>query len=245
MNGSPKTSVNTAVNTVLKHPPGKTRVYLQKTGYTREIPESASMPRAPYSQGPCATCGAHRLLKYAHRTMCARYKCQKRHGLQVAVRTMRSCRHSASSATLGRGLHRRVDPLAERPQGALAAHAAGYASRQGLPQKYSPSSGIHTISHTTHECTSSLHCLQLCAAAFWCSKTSLHAAQAHGPSLPFIALRPVSAHRPASAWACGRRDNSVDSGNSRHSPASNGACQHLPRGGVNTFEHLYGCGVNR
>jgi hypothetical protein len=87
--------------------------------------------------------------------------------------------------------------------------------------------------------------LQLCAAAFWCSKTSLHAAQAHGPSLPFIALRPVSAHRPASAWACGRRDNSVDSGNSRHSPASNGACQHLPRGGVNTFEHLYACGVNR
>ena len=103
MNGSPKTSVNTAVNTVLKHPPGKTRVYLQKTGYTREIPGSASMPRAPYSQGPCATCGAHRLLKYAHRTMCARYKCQKRHGLQVAVRTMRSCRHSASSATLWAG----------------------------------------------------------------------------------------------------------------------------------------------
>jgi len=77
LNGSPKTSVNTAVNTVLTHPPGKTRVYLQKTGYTREIPGSASMPRAPYSQGPCATCGAHRLLKYAHRTMCARYKCQK------------------------------------------------------------------------------------------------------------------------------------------------------------------------
>ena len=31
LNGSPKTSVNTAVNTVLTHPPGKTRVYLQKT----------------------------------------------------------------------------------------------------------------------------------------------------------------------------------------------------------------------
>ena len=88
MNGSPKTSVNTAVNTVLTHPPGKTRVYLQKPGYTREIPGSASMPPAPYSQGPCANCGAHRLLKYAHRTsslqvlkaasaLCAR------HGLQV------------------------------------------------------------------------------------------------------------------------------------------------------------------
>ena len=44
LNGSPKTSVNTAVNTVLIHPPGKNRVYLQKTGYTREIPGSASMP---------------------------------------------------------------------------------------------------------------------------------------------------------------------------------------------------------
>ena len=35
------------------------------------------MPPHTYSQGPCANCGAHRLLKYAHRTMCARYKCQK------------------------------------------------------------------------------------------------------------------------------------------------------------------------
>ena len=104
LNGSPKTSVNTAVNTVLTHAPGKTRVYLQKTGYTREIPGSASMPRAPYSQGHCANCSAHRLLKYAHRTMCARYKCQNakgsigaRHGLQAAVRTTRSCQHSATS----------------------------------------------------------------------------------------------------------------------------------------------------
>ena len=35
------------------------------------------MPRAPYSQGHCANCGSHRLLKYAHLTMCCRYKCQK------------------------------------------------------------------------------------------------------------------------------------------------------------------------
>ena len=205
MNGSPKTSVNTAVNTVLIHPPGKNRVYLQKTGYTREIPGSASMPRAPYSQGPCANCGSHRLLKYAHRTMCARYRCQK---AASALRQARLAGGGAddavvptSSATLARGLHRRVDPLAER-QGALAAHAAGYASRQGLPQKYSPSSGIHTISHTTHECTSSLHCLQLCAAAFWCSKTSLHAAQANGPSCCRSSRCGQSQHRPASAWAC-------------------------------------------
>ena len=35
------------------------------------------MPRSPYTQGPCANCDATRLLKYAHRTMCCRYKCQR------------------------------------------------------------------------------------------------------------------------------------------------------------------------
>ena len=54
-NGSPKTSVSTAVSTVLAHPPGKTRVYLQKTRYTREIPGSASMPRAPTPRAPAPT----------------------------------------------------------------------------------------------------------------------------------------------------------------------------------------------
>ena len=44
------------------------------------------MPRTPYSQGPCANCGAHRLLKYAHRTMCARYKCQKAASAQRQAR---------------------------------------------------------------------------------------------------------------------------------------------------------------
>ena len=55
-----------------------------KPGYTRKspgIPEKypSARPHAAhaYSQGHCANCGAHRLLKYAHRTMCARYKCQK------------------------------------------------------------------------------------------------------------------------------------------------------------------------
>ena len=79
------------------------------------------MPRAPYCQGPCANCGAHRLLKYAHRTMCARYKCQK---ARLAGGGADDAVVPTSSATLARGLHRRVDPLAER-QGALAAHAAG------------------------------------------------------------------------------------------------------------------------
>ena len=44
------------------------------------------MPRTPYSQGPCANCGAHRLLQYAHRTMCARYKCQKAASAQRQAR---------------------------------------------------------------------------------------------------------------------------------------------------------------
>ena len=66
-----------------------------KSGYTRkspgiarEIPERASihMPRTPYSQSHCANCGAHRLLKYAHRTMCARYKCQKAASAQRQAR---------------------------------------------------------------------------------------------------------------------------------------------------------------
>ena len=97
LNGSPKTSVNTAVNTVLTHAPGKTRVYLQKTGYTREIPGSASMPRAPYSQGHCANCSAHRLLKYAHRTMCCRYKCQKAAAAQRQARLAGGGARSAAS----------------------------------------------------------------------------------------------------------------------------------------------------
>ena len=251
MNGSPKTSVNTAVNTVLTHAPGKTRVYLQKTGYTREIPGSASMPRAPYSQGHAPT-AARTVCSSTRTAPCALATSAKRHGLQVAVRTMRSCRHSASSATLGRGLHRRVDPLAER-QGALAAHAAGVVRLEaGLATEvlaffWHP----HHIAHHPRVHQQFALLAALCAAAFWCSKTSLHAAQANGPSLPFIALRPVSAHRPASAWACGRRrDNSGLWWRSfkefaPDSPASNGACQHLPRGGVNTFENLYGCGVNR
>jgi hypothetical protein len=35
------------------------------------------MVRAVYSQGVCANCGDNRLLKYAKRTMCCRYRCQK------------------------------------------------------------------------------------------------------------------------------------------------------------------------
>ena len=83
MNGSPKTSVNTAVNTVLTHAPGKTRVYLQKTGYTREIPGSASMPRAPYSQGPCAT---------AARTACS--------SMRTAPCALASCRCQKAASAL-------------------------------------------------------------------------------------------------------------------------------------------------
>ena len=48
------------------------------------------------SQGQCATCGAHRLLKYAHRTMCCgamrvlrRLRRSGGRGMPMAVRTMR------------------------------------------------------------------------------------------------------------------------------------------------------------
>ena len=102
LNGSPKTSVNTAVNTVLKHPPGKTRVYLQKTGYTREIPGSASMPRAPYSQGPCANCGGTDLsAQYAHWTMyCPRVEEGGRDAAPACLLPRRRrCRHPAVELT--------------------------------------------------------------------------------------------------------------------------------------------------
>ena len=66
--------------------PGYTR---KSPGIAREIPERASTCRArpwPYSQGHCANCGAHRLLKYAHRTMCCRYKCQRAAAAQRQAR---------------------------------------------------------------------------------------------------------------------------------------------------------------
>ena len=164
------------------------------------------MPRAPYSQGPCANCGAHRLLKYAHRTTCARYKCQKARlagggADDAVVPTFCFKRHPGPGA-----------PQASRPAGGAAAGRPRCARRwlrleAGLATEvlaffWHP----HHIAHHPRECTGSLHCL-LCAAAFWCSKTSLHAAQANGPSLPFIALRPVSAP-PSERVGVWSRDNS-------------------------------------
>ena len=35
------------------------------------------MPRRPYTLGRCESCGSNRLLKYAKRTHCCRYLCQK------------------------------------------------------------------------------------------------------------------------------------------------------------------------
>ena len=94
LNGSPKTSVNTAVNTVLTHAPGKTRVYLQKTGYTREIPGSASMPRSPTPRATAPT--AARTVCSSTRTVpCAAamaYACLK------AAAAKRRARHADGSA---------------------------------------------------------------------------------------------------------------------------------------------------
>ena len=54
--------------------------------YPRNTRARVHMPRTTYSQGPCANCGAHRLLKYAHRTMCCRYKCQRAAAAQRQAR---------------------------------------------------------------------------------------------------------------------------------------------------------------
>ena len=78
--------------------PGKTRVYLQKSRFTRKIPGRVptSLCRArrhiAFSQGQCATCGAQRLLKYAHRTKSYRYACLK------AAAAKRRARHADGSA---------------------------------------------------------------------------------------------------------------------------------------------------
>ena len=78
--------------------PGKTRVYLQKSRFTRKIPGRVptNVCRArrhiAFSQGQCATHGAQRLLKYAHRTMCCRYACLK------AAAAKRRARHADGSA---------------------------------------------------------------------------------------------------------------------------------------------------
>ena len=150
------------------------------------------MPRAPYSQGPCATCGAHRLLKYAHRTMCARYKCQKARPAgggadDAVVPTFCFKRHPGPGA-----------PQASRLAGGAAAGRPRCARRwlrleAGLATEvlaffWHP----HNIAHHPRVHQQFALLAALCAAAFWCSKTSLHAAQANGPSLPFTALASLS-----------------------------------------------------
>ena len=163
------------------------------------------MPRAPYSQGPCAKRRAPPAqVRAPHHVR----------SLQVlkAASALRQARLAGggaddavvptSSATLARGLHRRVDPLAER-QGALAAHAAGYASRQGLPQKYSPSSGIHTISHTTHESAPAV-CIACCVPLHSGARRPACMQHKHAARRCRSSRCGQSQHRPASAWACGR-----------------------------------------
>ena len=80
--------------------PGKTRVYLKSLQVYPKIPGRVpiNVCRArrhiAFSQGQCATHGAQRLLKYAHRTMCCRYACRRLRrsggrGMPMAVPTMR------------------------------------------------------------------------------------------------------------------------------------------------------------
>ena len=62
--------------------------------YLDAVPTSVCRARRhiAVSQGQCATCGAQRLLKYAHRTMCCRYACLK------AAAAKRRARHADGSA---------------------------------------------------------------------------------------------------------------------------------------------------
>ena len=109
MNGSPKKSVNTAVNTVLTHPPGKTaRVYLQKPGiparntWVRVNAARALLP-GPLRQLRRAPTAARTACSSTRTAPCALATSAKgsigalrqARLAGVAVRTMRSCRHQA------------------------------------------------------------------------------------------------------------------------------------------------------
>ena len=80
--------------------PGKTRVYLKSLQvypkynctWTRPTNVCRARRHIAFSQGQCATHGAQRLLKYAHRTMCCRYACLK------AAAAKRRARHADGSA---------------------------------------------------------------------------------------------------------------------------------------------------
>ena len=207
------------------------------------------MPCAPYSQGPCATCGAHRLLRYAHRTMCARYKCQKARlagggADDAVVPTFCFKRHPGPGA-----------PQASRPAGGAAAGRPRCARRwlrleAGLATEvlaffWHP----HHIAHhpRVHRQVALLaavcRCILVLEDQLACSTSKR----------PIVAVHRAAASLSTAQRARGRVPcvagvTTLDSGTrvallqiirASHSPASNGACQHLSRGGVNTFEHLY------
>ena len=66
---------------------GKTRVYPQKSRYTREIPERASTCRArPTRRATAPTAARTACSSTRTRTMCARYKCQKAASAQRQAR---------------------------------------------------------------------------------------------------------------------------------------------------------------
>ena len=83
--------------------PGKTRVYLKSLQvypkynctWTRPTNVCRARRHIAFSQGQCATHGAQRLLKYAHRTIAAAMRALRRlrrsggRGMPMAVRTMR------------------------------------------------------------------------------------------------------------------------------------------------------------
>ena len=132
-----------------------------------------------------------------------------------------------SSATLARGLHRRVDPLAL------------YASRQGLPEVLAFFWHPHHIAHhpRMHRQFALLAAVCRCILVL---EDQLACSTSKRPIvLPFIALRPVSAP-PSERVGVWSRDNSglvalLQRIRALPPHPSNGACQHLPSGSVSTF----------
>ena len=156
MNGSPKTSVNTAVNTVLTHPPGKTRYTCKNPG----IPEKYLGPRqcrarpTPRAPAPTAARTACSSTRTAPCTLATSAKgsigaLRQARLAGVAVRTMRSCRHQAppwpgnSTGESTRWRSGRA-PSLRTP---LALYALVYASRQGLPEVLAFFWHPHHIAH--------------------------------------------------------------------------------------------------
>ena len=199
------------------------------------------MPRAPYSQGPCATCGAHRLLKYVRTAPCALATSAKG---SIGAAPGTACRWRCGRC--GRADIKRHPgpgaPQASRPAGVVRLEAGLARSTRLLlastpyrtPPTNAPAVCIACSCVPLHSGARRPACMQ-------------HKQTAHRVAVHRAAASLSTAQRARGRVPCVAGVTTLDSGTrvallqiirASHSPASNGACQHLPSGGVNTFEHL-------